>query len=433
MTDRYLILLKTVGLTLCLFIPFSLSASQGLLNQTQSDTQSLTQLVRQFLSADSNSQEEIKDRILAHPDANLKTITKIVKAGTPFPREPVGVLPHQPIQVRGQRYQYGLYVPSTYDPSIAHSLVVCLHGAGFTGDSYLKRWVPRLKEKFILVCPTISMGAWWTRHGEDLVLATIQTIRSRYHIDPDRILLTGMSNGGIGAWIIGMHQAPLFAGVAPMASGIDKVLYPFLDNLQHTSVYVIHGLHDQVMPVGLSRDLVNEMVERKITHVYREHNLSHPHAGGHFFPREELAGLVEWFDKQRRNPLPRTVTVVRDATHLMSFDWVRIDATDRIAAFSEDLIDSRDAYVKGKVYAKVEAQIEHDNLIVVNTNRVRRYSVFLNESLVDFSKPVTVKTNGKVSYQQNVQPSLNTLLHQARLRQDPEKIFTVQLTINVLQ
>ena len=433
MTDRYLILLKTVGLTLWLFIPFSVSASQGLVHQVQADTQSLPQLVRQFLSADSNSQEEIKNRILTHPDANLETITSIIKAGPPFPKERVGVLPHQQLQVRGQAYQYGLYVPSTYDPAIAHSLVVCLHGAGFTGDSYLKRWVPRLKNRFILVCPTISMGAWWTRHGEDLVLATIQTIRSRYHIDPDRILLTGMSNGGIGAWIIGMHHAPLFAGVAPMASGIDKVLYPFLDNLGQTSVYVIHGLHDQVMPVTLSRDLVNEMVERKISHVYREHNLSHPHAGGHFFPREELPDLVEWFDTQRRNPLPRTVTVVRDATHLMNFDWIRIDATDRIAAFSENLIDSRDEFIKGRVYAKVEAQIHKDNLIVVNTNRVRRFSVFLNEELVDFSKPVTVKTNGKVLYQQNVQPNLDTLLHQARLRQDPEKIFTVQLTMNVLQ
>ena len=431
MTDRQFILLKTVGLTVCLFLPFSLSANQDLVNQTQSDTQSLTQLVRQFLRADSNSQEEIKDQILAHPNANLETITKIVKAGTPFPKEPVGVLPHQPIQVRGHRYQYGLYVPSTYDPSIAHPLVVCLHGAGFTGDSYLKRWVPRLKNRFILVCPTMSMGSWWTRQGEDLVLATIQTIRARYHIDPDRVLLTGMSNGGIGAWIIGMHHAPVFAGVAPMASGIDTVLYPLLDNLQQTSVYVIHGLHDQVMPVALSRDLVNEMVERKIRHVYREHNLSHPHAGGHFFPREELPGLVEWFDQQRRNPLPRTVTVVRDATHLMSFDWVRIDATDRIAAFSENLIDSRDEYVKGKVYAKVEAQIERDNLIVVNTNRVRRYSVFLNEELVDFSKPVTVNTNGKISYQSTVEPSLKTLLHEARARQDPQALFPVRLAIDV--
>ena len=240
-----------------------------------------------------------------------------------------------------------------------------------------------------------------------------------------------MSNGGIGAWIIGMHHAPLFAGVAPMASGIDTVLYPFLDNLQQTSVYVIHGLHDQVMPVRLSQELVKEMDKRKIKYVYREHNLSHPHAGGHFFPREELLGLVNWFDEQRRNPLPRKITVVRDATHLLNFDWVRIEATDRIAAFSDELIDSRDEYIVGKVYAKLEAKITEGNRIVVTTERVRRYGVFLNEDLVDFSKAVTIETNGKVSYLGKVHPSLETILSQARLRQDPQTVYSVRLAIDV--
>ena len=397
MNKRFFILHCIIGLLscLCLSAPFSWSARQSLTDQTTSDAQSLAQLVQQFLKADSNSQEGLKDRILVHPNANLETITEIIKAEPMFTKEPVGIQRSQTVNVHGRRHQYGLYVPSSYDPMVAYSLVVCLHGAGFTGDSYLERWVPRLKKRYILVCPTISMGTWWTRQAEELVLTTIRTVRSRYHIDPDRIFLTGMSNGGIGAWIIGMHQAPLFAGVAPMASGIDKVLYPFLDNLRQTSVYVIHGLHDQVMPVWLSQELVKEMDKRKIKHVYREHNLSHPHAGGHFFPREELPGVVNWFNEQRRNPLPRKITVVRDATHLMSFDWVRIDATDRIAAFSDDLIDSRDEYIEGEIYAKLEAQVWDDNLIVVNTNRVRRYSVFLNDELIEFSKPITVKTNGK--------------------------------------
>ena len=104
-------------------------------------------------------------------------------------------------------------------------------------------------------------------------------------------------------------------------SGIDEVLYPFLENLRQTSVYVIHGMHDQIMPVSLSRDLTKQMKNRDIKYVYREHNLSHPHAGGHFFPREELPALIEWFDQQRRIPLSRKITVVRDATHLLRYDW----------------------------------------------------------------------------------------------------------------
>ena len=396
-----------------------------------SDLQPLADLVQQYLKADSNLQIALKDKILAYPDVTVDKVMRTIRTGMAYDKQPVGVLPSQSIQVKGRTYSYGLFVPQGYDPSISYALILCLHGAGFNGDSYLDRWVPRLTEGYILVCPTISMGAWWTREGEELVMATFHRVMSQYHIDPDRVFLTGMSNGGIGAWIIGMHHAALFAGIAPMASGIDKVLYPFLDNLKQSSVYIIHGRQDQIMPVWLSRDLVNEMNARNITYVYREHTLSHPHAGGHFFPREELPGLVEWFDQQRRNPVPRQVTVIREATHLESFYWVRIDATDRIAAFSENLIDSQDEYITDGIFAKLQVEITEPNHLVVRTHRVRRFSLFLNDDLVDLALPVTVTTNGQISYQQKVHPSINTLLQQARVRKDPKALFPIQIVIDV--
>ncbi len=55
-------------------------------------------------------------------------------------------------------------------------------------------------------------------HGGDVLdpaerrinaLATIKKVRTQYRIDPDRIYLPGMSNVGIGAWMIRMHHADL--------------------------------------------------------------------------------------------------------------------------------------------------------------------------------------------------------------------------------
>jgi hypothetical protein len=275
------------------------------------------------------------------------------------------------------------------------------------------------------------MGTWWTRFGEDLTLAILQSVSAEYHIDPERIFLTGMSNGGIGAWIIGMHHADLFAGIAPMASGIDDVLFPFVENLTHTPVYVIHGAEDQVMPVQLSRDLVREMKRQGVPHLYREHDWTHPHAGGHFFPRQELPALIAWFDQQHRSLLPRQVSVVRDATHLTPFSWVRIDSTEHIAAFTENLIDSRDRYITGGIYAQLHADITGPNTIVVNTVRVKRYTLFLNDVLVDFSQPVVVKTNGVTSFEGIVEPNIETLLQEARQRVDTNHLFPAKLTIDL--
>lgn len=263
------------------------------------------------------------------------------------------------------------------------------------------------------------------------MLETIRQVRHRYHIDPDRVFLTGMSNGGIGAWLIGMHHAPLFAGLAPMASGLDDVLMPFLANLQHTPVYIIHGAKDQVMPVDLSRSIVKELDRLGYRYVYREHQREHPMAGGHYFPREELPDLVAWFNGQRREPLPTSLTVVRDGSHFQAFNWVRLDATDPIAAFSEDLVDKRDERIKRREFARLGASIIGNNRIEVKTEHVRRYSLFLNEQLIDVSKPLTVVTNGRLSFEGTITPSVETLLRQARLRQDPERLFSIHLTIAI--
>jgi pimeloyl-ACP methyl ester carboxylesterase len=393
---------------------------------------SLDSLVREYVRSDSgNVLENLMTQIVNHPETTMERVTTAIQQVPQYTLEPVGTQPRRTVRVRGQDAEFALYVPESYTPGKAYPLILCLHGAGFTGEAYLDRWVPRLEDRYILACPTVSMGGWWTRYGEELALETMRAVQDQYHIDSNRIFLTGMSNGGIGAWIIGMHHADRFAGIAPMASGIDDVLYPFLENLAHTPVYVIHGAADRIMPVQLSRDLVKEMQRREIPHHYQEHEWTHPHAGGHFFPKQALPGLMIWFNDHQRTPLPHRVSLVRDATHLTPFSWIRMDITDQIAAFTENLIDSRDEFITGGVYAKLQAKLVGPNRFVVSTLRVRRYTIFLNSDLVDFSKPIVVETNGNPSFEGMVEPTVATLLQEARHRPDAHLLFPAKLTIDV--
>lgn len=403
----------------------------GFAEDPASVIESLSSLVLQYMDAHSDETEPLLQRILSDKSASVETISQIIRAERTYQTQPVGNLPNEQIVIRGRTYHVSLFIPPTYQASRAYALVLCLHGFGFTGEEYLERWRTRLGEDYLLACPTYPSGAWFTRRAEELVLETIRQVRRRYHIDPDRVFLTGMSNGGIGAWLIGMHHAPLFAGLAPMASGLDDVLMPFLANLQHTPVYIIHGAKDQVMPVDLSRSIAKELDRLGYRYVYREHQREHPMAGGHYFPREELPDLVAWFNGQRREPLPTNLTVVRDGSHFQAFNWVRLDATDPIATFSEDLVDKRDGRIKRREFARLDASILGNNRIEVKTEHVRRYSLFLNEQLIDLSKPLTVVTNGRVSFEGTVTPSVETLLRQARLRQDPERLFSIHLTIAI--
>lgn len=396
------------------------------------DTPSLDSLVWRYMdAAEGDAAGAALDTLLGDPRATIPAVSTILRNGRSYTQQPTGMLRSVPLTVHGIRHSYGLAVPTEYQPTVPYGLLLCLHGAGFTGEAYLERWQARLGDRYILACPTYSMGAWWTRSAEAIVLATMRDVMGRYHVDPDRVFLTGMSNGGIGTWIIGMHHADLFAGLAPMASGIDDVLYPFLANLKQTPVYVIHGSKDQVMPVRLSREVTEELKKLGYAFVYREHDREHPMAGGHFFPREELPDLVAWLDRQRRVPYPESLVVVRDATHLAPFAWVRIDATDRIAAFAENLVEGSDDFIQRKVYAKVLAANGGVNRIDVAAAHVQRYTLFLSDEMIDPSKPVSITTNGTPSFDGVLTPSLDTLLRQARLRQDTRRLFPYHVTITV--
>ena len=393
---------------------------------------SLPAMVFQYLDTpDPDEAERLLRSIQDHPGTSIERVTRIIETERRYGSRPIGTLPDERIRIQGQTYAVALSVPLTYQPSKGYALIVCLHGAGFSGDAYLERWQARLDEDSILACPTYPAGAWFTRRAEDLVLATIRYVTQRYHIDPDRIFLTGMSNGGIGAWLIGMHHAPLFAGLAPMAGGLDDVLMPFLANLRNTPVYIIHGAKDQVMPVALSRSIARELTALGYAHVYREHQGEHPVAGGHYFPREELPALVTWLKAQRRDPLPSKLTVVREASRFQPFGWVRLDVTDPIAAFSEDLVDKQDERIMKREYARLEATIVSANRIEVTTERIQRYSLFLNDRLIDPAKPITIVTNGRLSFEGTLNASVETLLRQARLRQDPRQLFPFHLAVAV--
>jgi pimeloyl-ACP methyl ester carboxylesterase len=418
----------------CISLTLALSGgmNSGVAEMPTPVVESLASLVIRYMETqDSAEADRLLQRILSDQSASVPTVSQVLRTEQTYRTQPVGNLSDEQIVVRGEAYPVSLFVPPTYHASKAYAFVVCLHGFGFTGKEYLERWRPRLGEDYLLACPTYPSGAWFTRGAEELVLETIRHARRRYHIDPDRIFLTGMSNGGIGAWLIGMHHAPLFAGLAPMASGLDDVLMPFLVNLRSTPVYIIHGAKDQVMPVDLSRSIARALDVLGSPYVYREHQREHPMAGGHYFPKEELPDLVAWFNRQRRAPLPTSLTIVRDGSHFQAFNWVRLDSTDPIATFSDDLVDKHDERIKRRVYARLDASIAERNRIEVKAEHVQRYSLFLNEQLIDFSKPLTVLTNGRLSFEGTVSPSVETLLRQARLRQDPERLFSVHLTIAI--
>jgi Prolyl oligopeptidase family len=404
--------------------------------RTGHDAEAPPDLIRQvqtYLRADELHAGRLLTTLSSRPFPELESAVRLALEDSFSKNVPTGSQPSRSVPVGEASMKYGLYVPSDYDPSRSYPMILCLHGAGFNGDTYLGRWQPRLGGEYILACPTIQDGAWWTRQGEELVLAVLSEVTRNYHVDPDRVYLTGMSNGGVGTFLIGLNHSDRFAALVPMAGALPVELFPLLDNARNTPMYLIHGSKDQVMPVQSSRDVAAYLERKGFPFVYREHDRVHPMAGGHYFPKEELPDLMSWLKTRRRTDGPGQLSIVRDRDHPGREFWVRIDEIDPgTASFqeSENKAEESERLRQGD-FARLDARLS-GNTIYVTAEHVRLLHILIGRNLVNLEKPLVVFANGRLAFEQLLQPDGASLLEEARRRPDPRMIVYSSVKIRVV-
>jgi polyhydroxybutyrate depolymerase len=128
------------------------------------------------------------------------------------------------IKVNGNTRSCVVHVPSGIDKP---ALVYFVHGAfgsgaGFENDT--KGDVTADREKFIAVYPSASSnggsGTWADMYGTSdfpFYLKIRDTINARYHIDTNRVYMTGFSQGGMISFVAGCSFSNIFAAVAPVS------------------------------------------------------------------------------------------------------------------------------------------------------------------------------------------------------------------------
>ena len=155
-------------------------------------------------------------------------------------------------------YDYLLFLPRGYDDEEAWPLMLFLHGAGERGDDLERLKVhgpPKLADAdpdfpFIVVSPQVPEGEWWDTRT---LSALLDDVESTYHVDPDRVYVTGLSMGGFGTWALGLAEPERFAAIVPICGGGQSWL---AGRLAGTPVWAFHGAKDEVVPLQASEEMV---------------------------------------------------------------------------------------------------------------------------------------------------------------------------------
>ena len=162
---------------------------------------------------------------------------------------------------RTDTLKYLIAVPEGYKKDgDAVPLILFLHGAGERGDDLKKvkmHGPPKMIEKgrdfgAIVVSPQCPADSWWTDEI-DMLIALLDKIEREYHIDKDRIYVTGLSMGGYGTFALCARQPQHFAAAVPICGGGNLFDARRLSRLP---MWVFHGEADNVVPVDESRRMV---------------------------------------------------------------------------------------------------------------------------------------------------------------------------------
>jgi phospholipase/carboxylesterase len=202
-----------------------------------------------------------------------------------------------------ERGGFDLYVPESYDGSESWPLVVALHGGSGHGSDFIWSWLREARSRrFLLLSPT-SRDTTWSLHapevdGEALRQMT-EWVGSKWRVDTQRILLTGLSDGATMTLLVGLGEDTPFTHLAPVSG----VLHPMnfaIGNIQRARgkpIYLVHGALDWMFPVSLAQEAARVFEDSGADLVYREiADLSHT------YPREENQRIIEWLDPRRVVP-----------------------------------------------------------------------------------------------------------------------------------
>src|SRR2546426_8481903 len=163
----------------------------------------------------------------------------------------------------GQKREYLLYVPSSYDRAKLTPLVISMHGAAEwpAQQMNLSRW-NRLAETqgFIVVYPSGSdvPKIWHVERSAGLmqdvrfISELIDTLEAAYNIDPTRIYADGVSNGGGMAFVLSCALSDRIAAVG-MVAAARSLPWSWCTDHRAVPMITFHGTADPIAPYNGGR------------------------------------------------------------------------------------------------------------------------------------------------------------------------------------
>jgi len=318
--------------------------------------------------------------------------------------------------IDGSAQKYGLYVPSSYSATRPEGFALVIHGGGYgyvADADFYKPWVDPYNCLFLNYDGRHRLQ--YDGVGEQDLFQVLDELQSQYNIDPNRVYFEGHSMGSTGSMRISFRHPDRFAAVAGGAGFLDyeewyerwyaggtmgvygtqfsgpdfrrplleqSSVVDLAENAAHLPCYFTAGTYDTVNRPWGAHNLDARLAELGYQHTFEEYPTGHD-AGYYYF------GVLDYFFSNDFTRDPYVPDVVYKTNQLKYNEayWTRIDRLQQHLEWAE---------IRTGMTAA-------GNRIDVSVSNVTQYTLDLSTQLLsanglDPARPVTVYTNGALSY-----------------------------------
>jgi poly(3-hydroxybutyrate) depolymerase len=161
-----------------------------------------------------------------------------------------------------------LFVPESIKSGTPAPLLIVLHGSGRNGLTLVDKWKDlAATEGIIVVGPDSLDPAVWNSptDGPDVLRDLVESIKSRYAINPRRVYLFGHSGGAVFALYMSLLESKYFAAAAIHAGAISKNDPVIAVAKRKTPIAMFIGTKDRLFPLEAVRGTRDDLKKQGFT------------------------------------------------------------------------------------------------------------------------------------------------------------------------
>jgi predicted esterase len=167
---------------------------------------------------------------------------------------------------------YTIYVPNGYSPDTEYPLLVYLHGSGEDDRALFRSKF--IREGFIVLAPNGrgTSNCFATQNSQIDIREALTDVLKHFHIDENRIVLSGFSMGGYGVYRTYYEQPEMYSALAIISGhpnlaakwkigdeNLNFLTDTLVDHFAEIPMFIYHGIHDLNCPYKFTESFVEKI------------------------------------------------------------------------------------------------------------------------------------------------------------------------------